>query len=183
MQHKAAFYSVIVLITLIFSVRLFNIQIMNDEYAARAERNATQAEKLYAPRGYIYDRNGQLMVGNSPTYDLMVSPYLVKDLDTVQLGKLLDLEVADIKKRLEKAKKYSYFRSSMFMKMLPKEHYARINTELKKFAGFYPKSVSLEITQGLVLPMLWGSLEKSTPTLFAKTKGIPWGSLWEKRDR
>ena len=93
MQHKAAFYSVIVLITLIFSVRLFNIQIMNDEYAARAERNATQAEKLYAPRGYIYDRNGQLMVGNSPTYDLMVSPYLVKDLDTVQLGKLLDLEV------------------------------------------------------------------------------------------
>ncbi|MEK9998423.1 MAG: penicillin-binding protein 2, partial [Cryomorphaceae bacterium] len=85
MQHKAAFYSVIVLITLIFSVRLFNIQIMNDEYAARAERNATQAEKLYAPRGYIYDRNGQLMVGNSPTYDLMVSPYLVKDLDTVQL--------------------------------------------------------------------------------------------------
>ena len=90
MQHKAAFYSVIVLITLIFIVRLFNIQIMNDEYAARAERNATQTEKLYAPRGYIYDRNGQLMVGNSPTYDLMVSPYLVKDLDTVQLGRLLD---------------------------------------------------------------------------------------------
>lgn len=139
MQHKAAFYSVIVLITLIFIVRLFNIQIMNDEYAARAERNATQTEKLYAPRGYIYDRNGQLMVGNSPTYDLMVSPYLVKDLDTVQLGRLLDLEVVDIKKRLEKAKKYSYFRSSMFMKMLPKEHYARINTELKKFAGFYPQ--------------------------------------------
>ena len=100
MQHKAAFYSVIVLITLIFSVRLFNIQIMNDEYAARAERNATQAEKLYAPRGYIYDRNGKLLVGNSPTYDLMVSPYLVKDLDTVKLGKLLDLEVADIKSRL-----------------------------------------------------------------------------------
>ena len=175
MQHKAAFYSVIVLITLIFSVRLFNIQIMNDEYAARAERNATQAEKLYAPRGYIYDRNGQLMVGNSPTYDLMVSPYLVKDLDTVQLGKLLDLEVADIKKRLEKAKKYSYFRSSMFMKMLPKEHYARINTELKKFAGFYPQKRILRNYPRPGAANVVGSLEKSTPTLFAKTKGIPWG--------
>lgn len=139
MQHKAAFYSVIILLTLIFSVRLFHIQIMNDEYAARAERNATQAEKLYAPRGYIYDRNGELMVGNSPTYDLMVSPYLVKDLDTAQLAMLLNLKVVDIKKRLVKAKKYSYFRSSMFMKMLPKEHFARINTELNKFAGFYPQ--------------------------------------------
>ena len=66
----------------------------------------------------------------------MVSPSL-QDLDTAQLGELLDLEISDIKKRLEKAKRYSYFRSSMFMKMLPKEHFARINTELRKFAGFY----------------------------------------------
>jgi penicillin-binding protein 2 len=137
MQHKAVFFSVILVIVLVFSARLFNIQIQNDEYAARAERNATQAEKLYAPRGYIYDRNKELLVGNSPTYDLMVSPYLVKNLDTVKLAKLLNLTTDDVSNRLIKAKKYSYFRSSMFMKMLPKEKYAMINTELQKFAGFY----------------------------------------------
>ncbi|MEC8457924.1 MAG: penicillin-binding protein 2 [Bacteroidota bacterium] len=137
MQHKAVFFSVILAVALVFSARLYNIQIQNDEYAARAERNATQAEKLYASRGYIYDRNKELLVGNSPTYDLMVSPYLVKNLDTVKLAKLLNLTTDDVSNRLIKAKKYSDFRSSMFMKMLPKEMYAMINTELQKFAGFY----------------------------------------------
>lgn len=137
MQHKAVFFSIILVIVVVFSARLYNIQIQNDEYAARAERNATQAEKLYAPRGYIYDRNKELLVGNSPTYDLMVSPYLVKNLDTIKLAELLNLTTNDISNRLIKAKKYSYFRSSMFMKMLPKEKYAMINTELQKFAGFY----------------------------------------------
>ena len=116
MQHKTVFFSVILVIVLVFGARIFNIQIQNDEYAARAERNATQAEKLYAPRGYIYDRNKELLVGNSPTYDLMVSPYLVKNLDTVKLAELLNLTNDDIYNRLVKAKKYSYFRSSMFMK-------------------------------------------------------------------
>lgn len=137
MQHRTVFFLGISAIALIFAIRLFNIQIINEEYAARAERNATQAEKLYAPRGYIYDRNGTLMVGNSPTYDLMVSPYLIDDLDTSSLAALLDLTNKEIKERLKKAKSYSYYRSSMFMKMIPKEHFARINNELNKFSGFF----------------------------------------------
>src|SRR6056300_180087 len=136
MRRNSAFYLGLILILLVFLVRLFQVQILNDDYAARAERNATAAEKLYAPRGYIYDRNGELMVGNSPAYDLMVSPYLVKNLDTLALGKLLGIEVDDIRERLEAAKRYSYFRSSMFMKMLSKEEYTKINNELKTFAGF-----------------------------------------------
>lgn len=138
MPRSSAFYVGLTLVGLLFLFRLFQIQVVNDDYAARAERNATAAEKLYAPRGYIYDRDGRLLVGNSPAYDLMVSPYLVKDLDTAALGQLLGLEVSDIKERIEKAKKYSYFRSSMFMKMLSKSTYTQIKSELKAFPGFYP---------------------------------------------
>ena len=137
MPRSSAFYLGIALVGLLFLYRLFQVQIINDDYAARAERNATAAEKLYAPRGYVYDRDGRLLVGNSPAYDLMVSPYLIKDLDTAALGRLLDLEVADIKARLEKAKHYSYFRSSMFMKMLSKSTYTQIKSELKAFPGLY----------------------------------------------
>jgi penicillin-binding protein 2 len=137
MQRSIAFYIAIAMVILVFTGRLFSVQILNDDYAARAERNATAAEKLYAPRGYIYDRNGELMVGNSPAYDLMVSPYQIKDLDTIALGNLLGLEVSDIKERLIKAKHYSYFRSSMFMKMLSKEEYTKISTELSAFPGFH----------------------------------------------
>jgi len=137
MPRKIVFFAVLIGITLLFSVRLFYIQILNEDYAARAERNATASEKLYAPRGYVYDRDGRLMIGNSPTYDLMVSPYLVKNLDTAGFAKLLDISTEEVKERLNKAKKYSYFRSSMFMKMLPKALYTSISTELKQYPGFF----------------------------------------------
>lgn len=139
MQRKPIFYGALIATTLLFCVRLFYVQIINEDYAGKAERNATASEKLYAPRGYVYDRNGKLLIGNSPTYDLLVSPYLVKDLDTAALAELLDITTEDIKTKLIKAKKYSYYRSSMFMKMLPKEFYAKINTELAKYPGFHPQ--------------------------------------------
>ena len=75
MLRKGLFFVVLILVTLLLCVRLFYVQILNDDYAARAERNATASEKLYAPRGYVYDRNGELMIGNSPAYDLVVSLY------------------------------------------------------------------------------------------------------------
>lgn len=137
MRRSSAFYIALILILLVFLTRLFQVQILNDDYAARAERNATAPEKLYAPRGYIYDRTGRLMVGNSPVYDLMVSPYLIKDLDTLAFANLLRLEEEEIHTRLEIAKRYSHYRSSMFLKMLSKEEYAKINSELKRFSGFH----------------------------------------------
>lgn len=136
MRRSSTFYIVLITILIVFLTRLFQVQILNIDYTTLAERNATTSEKLYAPRGYIYDRDGRLMVGNSPVYDLMVSPYLIKDLDTLAFAKLLQIEVEEIHTRLEIAKRYSQYRSSIFLKMLSKEEYAKINSELKRFSGF-----------------------------------------------
>lgn len=127
----------------VFSGRLLQIQVLDHSYSTRAERNATAAEKLYATRGYIFDRNGKLMVGNDATYDLMVRPYQVNSFDTTALGQLLDLSNVEIKERLNKAKSYSYYRASMFYKMMPKEHYAKIRTELSAFGGFFTQKRNL----------------------------------------
>ena len=70
MPRSSAFYLGLTLVGLLFLYRLFQVQVINDDYAARAERNATAGEKLYAPRGYVYDRDGRLLIGNSPAYDL-----------------------------------------------------------------------------------------------------------------
>ena len=137
MPRSFSFYITLIVVTLIFLARLFSVQILNDDYAARAERNATAAEKLYAPRGYVYDRNGALMIGNSPAYDIMVSPYLVKDLDTAAFGELVGLTVVEIKEKLTKAKRYSYYRSSMFLKMLSKKEFTQISAELGNYSGFH----------------------------------------------
>ena len=43
----------------------------------------------YPERGYIYDRNGVLLVANQPSYDIMVIPRELKNTDTLEFCKLL----------------------------------------------------------------------------------------------
>ena len=58
----------------LFIGRLFDLQILDDRYALYANENVIRKERIYAPRGHIYDRNGKLLVSNIPAYDLMVIP-------------------------------------------------------------------------------------------------------------
>jgi penicillin-binding protein 2 len=50
------------LIVLIYLCRLFYIQVINDQYKLDAEKNAFRYMTEYPVRGYIYDRNGKLLV-------------------------------------------------------------------------------------------------------------------------
>lgn len=45
---------------LVFLIRLFNLQIVNDQYKLSAESNSQRRVTQYAARGLIYDRNGEL---------------------------------------------------------------------------------------------------------------------------
>jgi penicillin-binding protein 2 len=57
------------------TARLFYLQITNGtEYAAISDRQRTVDEPIPAPRGYIYDRNGRLLVKNVPTYAVKIRP-------------------------------------------------------------------------------------------------------------
>ena len=52
--------------------RIFSLQILNNRYKEKASSNATIYETIYPTRGIIYDRNGQILVGNKVAYDIMV---------------------------------------------------------------------------------------------------------------
>lgn len=137
MGKQWSFYLAIIAVLFLLGGRLIHVQLLDKSYKEFAERNATTVDKVYAPRGYIYDRSGALMVGNSTAYDIMVRPYQVRDLDTVALGELLELDVEEIKDRLIKAKAYSHYRASNFFKMMSKERFTQIRTELSSFSGFF----------------------------------------------
>ena len=62
----------VILLILIFIVRLFFLQIVDNDYKAWADSNAFLKKTLYPSRGMIYDRNGKLLVYNQPTYDIML---------------------------------------------------------------------------------------------------------------
>ena len=65
---------VFILIGLIFLVKLFALQVVDDSYKFKAERNVIQRVVEYPFRGLILDRNKELIVYNEPVYDLMVVP-------------------------------------------------------------------------------------------------------------
>ena len=78
----------------ILLVRLWYVQIYKAEYYRTiSQNNHLQFIEIPAPRGLIYDRNGQVVLGNRPYFDLVLLPQYTKDTtETFKiLGKLLNL--------------------------------------------------------------------------------------------
>lgn len=138
MQRGFLLYFLITLIGLIFIGRLFHLQIINGEsYDPIYNNAAVKIEYDYPERGYIYDRNGKLLVANQLSYDVMVQPNQVKPLDTLEFCKLLKIDKEDFITRFEKAKNYASYLPSVFLKQLAKEDFAFLQEKLHKYQGFY----------------------------------------------
>lgn len=125
------------IVGILFTLRLFYIQVIDDSWEISSNKNALRNKIQYPSRGLIYDRTGKLMVYNEATYDLMVVPNQISQLDTLELANLLDITVEEVRNRLIKARNYSLFASSIFEKQITKETYGFIEEKLYKFPGFY----------------------------------------------
>ena len=139
MQRKYLFFSFFTIIGLVFLVRLFYIQIINEEYKLSAISNVVRVDKIYPGRGLIYDRNGKLLVGNQSAYDLMIIPRQVVLIDTLAFCKVLGITAEDYRKKILKAKRYSYLKPSIFIKQISRERFAYIQEKLHMYPGFYPQ--------------------------------------------
>lgn len=59
----------------LLSVRLFDLQITYQrDFEAQARRNSLVERKIPAPRGLIYDRNGEALVRNAPAFQVAIIP-------------------------------------------------------------------------------------------------------------
>ena len=65
---------IILSISFIFLFRLLYIQVINKEWAERASKISFKVENIQPPRGFIYDRNGKLLVGAEKVYDIYIIP-------------------------------------------------------------------------------------------------------------
>ena len=134
MKRTSLYFFLLLGATGIFIARLFYIQLIDERYTLNAANNAQRIEKVFAPRGVMLDRNGQVMASNQIAYDVEATPRLMKDVDTVRLAFLLGEEVDRLKRSLRKAKVYSPFRPSAILRGLTANYYARIQEEI----SFYP---------------------------------------------
>ncbi|HPS45947.1 MAG TPA: penicillin-binding protein 2, partial [Bacteroidales bacterium] len=134
---------IVLSVGVIFIFRLFYLQIIDDKYKESANRNVFRYITEFPARGLVYDRNGKLMVYNEATYDLMVVPKDVKDLDTTELCRLIEITKEVFIKRLKKAKGYSSYVPSIFEREISKEMYGFLQEKLYRFPGFYVQARTL----------------------------------------
>lgn len=113
------------------------LQLFSGDYEHLAERNAMKKEVVYPVRGSIFDRNGELLVANQRSFDLMVIPRRVKDLDTVKFCEVVDLTLERFRKKMKRAKRYSRYRPSILIKDLKKAQGISLMEQMHQFKGFY----------------------------------------------
>ncbi len=138
--------ALVVIIGVIYTIQLFNLQILSPQYRDYADSNAFLRRTLYPARGAIYDRNGELLVYNRPTYDVMMVVREMTRFDTLDFCRTLDIDidrfhVLDAEMRdLRRNPGYSSYTPQLFMSQLDAEEYGLLQEKLYKFPGIYIQS-------------------------------------------
>lgn len=87
--------------------RLWYLQILeSDNLLDQSENNRLRFVPVAAPRGAILDRNGKVIVSNSPSFSVAVIPQDVKDKDALidSLSRYLNLDRAELLEKWQKGK-------------------------------------------------------------------------------
>ncbi len=142
-MRKLLLLSIIVIVGLVFIARLFYLQVYNEDPYSLFDDNAIRKVYDYPKRGYVYDRNGKLLVANQPSYDVMFIPREVKEMDTLEFCNLLKITKDDFINFYNKAYRYSPRLPSVFIPQLSRMEYAVLQEKIRKYEGFYIQKRSL----------------------------------------
>jgi penicillin-binding protein 2 len=108
--RRRILFFVIVGFVAISIIQLFSMQIMNGPvYNERSNENSVKPIYQTAPRGIIYDRNGNVLVGNKPSFSLRITPSEYKDSLNPYLEAILGYPQGYIAKLLKASETYSKF--------------------------------------------------------------------------
>jgi penicillin-binding protein 2 len=119
---------------LLIVTRLFFLQVVEKKYSKLADANAVLRKVVYPSRGMIYDRHGRSVLRNEMMYDLVVTPASVKNIDTVYLCRILQIDMAEFRKRIVNAiVKNGRVRQSVFAPLLPPETFGKLQESMYLF--------------------------------------------------
>lgn len=128
---------IFLLVFLIIVGQLVNLQILSGKYGPMAMDNAVYPKIVYPERGIIYDRKGRAVLNNAIMYDLMVTPAEVKNIDTMAFCRMMEIDTADFRKRVNDARfKNTGVRPSIFQSLLTPQMQARFEEDSWRYPGF-----------------------------------------------
>lgn len=186
---------IILLISIIFIGRLFQLQLGPSAWKDYAARITEESETIDPARGLILDRKGKVMLTNVPSYDLLFTPRqarLAGGLDTLGLSQTIRLAPSQLINAIAKADAYASYRPSIILKQISDEDYAVFSGEIWRFPGVQSKRRSIRTNKFGHASHLLGEyretdredLESGQGYLLGDYKGKSGLELqWEKRLR
>ena len=148
-KRRFVIAGLIIVISVLYIVRLFNLQVADETFKKNADSNAFLRKTIYPSRGMIYDRKGRLIVFNQPAYDVMVIPKEIHDLDSLDLCSTLQITLPELRKKFEEMRDprrnpgYSSFTQQVLIRHLSLEDYGRLQEMLYRFPGFFIQKKTL----------------------------------------
>ena len=148
-KRKYILAGAVLLVLFTYIAQLFNLQIASEQYKSKADSNAFYKKTIYPARGLMYDRNGKLLVYNRPAYDITFVPREVKEIDTLELCKALNITREEFDTRMQRVRNrrynpgYSSYTEQEFITQLPAEEFAQFQEKMFRFPGFYVRKRSI----------------------------------------
>ena len=142
-MRKLLLAGLTLIIGILFISRLFQLQVIDTSYQRLSDNNAILEISDYPERGFIYDRNGKLLVANQPAYDVMIIPENVIPFDTLSFCELTGISKEKLIKSLKKARQFSKRLPSVIVNQISKETYATLQEQMWKYEGFFIQKKSL----------------------------------------
>jgi len=101
-------------LTSVILFRYFDLQINRHlDYVTNSNKNRIHIRSVAPTRGLIYDRRGELVADNRPSFTLNVIPESAKDIDQLlsRIGDLISLSERDIERFMKRVKRNKRFQS------------------------------------------------------------------------
>ncbi len=167
-NRKFVLGGIALVVVLAYITRLAFLQLGESDYKESADGNAFYNKVLYPARGVMYDRKGELLVYNRPAYDVMVVLREVKNLDTLDFCRALNISRQQFDERMAYLKdprrnpSYSTYTQQMFVSQIPAEEFSVFQEKLFRYSGFYVrKRDTREYTTGIAAHLLGDVAEAS----------------------
>jgi penicillin-binding protein 2 len=122
----------------ILFVRLWFLQIIHGaRYRTESENNRIDLRDIMPARGLVFDRNGQLLVDNRPSFILGVIPENIRNLDRLlsDLSRLVDIDRSTAKEKIRDALAGDPFRCVHLKSGLSRDELARVETHMVTMPG------------------------------------------------
>jgi len=159
---------VVVGAALVLWLRVWHLQVYRGDYYRRvSENNRIRKIDIPAPRGILYDSQGKIILGNTPSSDLIVIPQYMKDKDKTfdVLSRLLHQTRDNYERKFKQAKSQPRFMPITMQRNLTQHEVSIIEGNRLFLPGVEVRTTARREYNPDISPHMLGYLGEINPTL------------------